>query len=193
MFFIWSDVHSSVHTEPLQGETLPFGLPIVLSRFWTRERAISPLFESALEYTVFNQTFLDPSGSKHSRVVLDLIPSDLPRHSNQRQQTSDVLWMWEHFVNQQCYGHKLLLWMEDDFILCDGAEVDLFFVVNWAKSHWQSWSAIRIGYGHSGLVLKCNTMRDVVARLRGSREKSIDYLVSNVLRKQEKNRYRVYR
>lgn len=168
-----------------------FGLPVVLSRVESRIRAVSPIFDNALEFTVFSDYIMDPFGKEIHREKLRRNGTSLTAF-RQRQQTIDLLRIWRHLIDGQCFGHKMLLWMEDDFILCDDADVDLYYVVNWAKDHWDAWDAIRIGFGLSGLLLKCDTVRSLVLALPDCQQAGIDYVVSQVLRDQ-KFSYRVYR
>jgi hypothetical protein len=53
-----------------------------------------------------------------------------------------------------------LMMMEDDFLICDGALVEIFRFIDVANSRSQRWMGVRASYGLNGIVLN---MHDAVS------------------------------
>jgi hypothetical protein len=85
---------------------------------------------------------------------------------NQFRQYHDVVEVFSHFAANTCFGNEMFMIVEDDFQLCPDVVVTEIPKINkWARKNWDRWGAIRIGFGLSGVIVRCTDMPALVRYL----------------------------
>lgn len=103
-----------------------------------------------------------PELSKHLEFITANAPSKanlvlnklLPRTF---LQTHDVAWSLRYLANLQTSNQlnsELILFMEDDFIMCPHGMLALAYFIEKATHHFPDWAALRASYGFNGIILK---------------------------------------
>lgn len=144
-------------------------LAVVGLRTLTREPQPVPAGFPRLTYTIGlgkGAPILSPGGAQLPRWLPRADISVRKVQRPQQQQNRDVSVMLQDLVDQRCYGHCELLLLEDDFRWCPGATAELRRVHSWALRNARRWEAIRVGFGFSGLMLKCALMPELLQEVR---------------------------
>ena len=171
------------------------------------------LYSSSYRYTVDidNHTISVPGGGTIRRRDMPKIPAAgirtkmLPQaRVNQFRQYHDVVEILKHFAEYECFGNPMFLIIEDDFQICPDALVNEFPKINkWAHENWRFWSLIRVGFGLSGILVKCQDMEQLVRYLEtrliewhlkkiANGQFAIDWHVSTFYHTQIEKKRRVY-
>jgi hypothetical protein len=81
-----------------------------------------------------------------------------------------------------CQKDEIFLYMEDDFLICEYSAIQIASIYFWALKHRSAFKALRIGFGFSGILMKCPLIPEMVDEtLKQSIEKNypIDYSIAN--------------
>eukprot|EP01080_Neovahlkampfia_damariscottae_P007289 gene7289-11608_t len=90
---------------------------------------------------------------------------------------------------------EIFLYMEDDFTICGNSVIQLASIYLWSLRHRSEYKAIRIGFGHSGILMKYDLIPEMI---QISLERSIqiiypiDYAIAGWWAKQEGSDYGLY-
>jgi len=152
--------------------------PLTVFAITTGSRAPQPSPLERKFFRIHGDSILKPDGSK--------LPRWRPKkgqdqHSGLRQlqQNRDVAMVLSDLVQNKCYGHCSFLWMEDDFRWCPGAKQEVEWVHKWAKRNQDAWDIIRVGYGFSGLLMKCSEVPALLAEVQFHvDEPGVDWIAS---------------
>jgi hypothetical protein len=61
-----------------------------------------------------------------------------------------------------CQKNELFLYIEDDFVVCDHITVQIASIYFWALKHRSTFKSLRIGFGFSGFLMKCEDIPELL-------------------------------
>lgn len=94
------------------------------------------------------------------------IPSE--RHISDKkariyQQTVDFLWSIKYLFNQNKVNPaRYVLFMEDDFTLCDNGMFAMQYLIAKASDYYPKWVSLRVSYGLNGVIVKTSELPDII-------------------------------
>jgi len=111
---------------------------------------------------------LEAEVTRLSRKYTGVNEEKVQKWNNQSMDWVAMMKLW-HSMN--CGNSDFFLYIEDDYVICDGALSHFLSVFQWAEMNLNHWLVIRMTFGFSGLLMQC---KDIPTFVKVIEEKSIN-------------------
>jgi hypothetical protein len=106
---------------------------------------------------------------KYSSIINFISSNPTEKHTAKQfrvyQQTLDFLWSIKYLREHN--NARYILFMEDDFLICDHAVMAMQYLIAKANDYYPEWVSLRVSYGLNGVIVKAQDLPLIINYYEG--------------------------